>query len=183
MINIIITTFYFLLPAYLANMAPPIFAKIDWLKFFNKPVDNGLKLGNDYLFGSNKTWRGLLVATISGIITAGIQALLYRNFYFFNNISLINYPRYWLIFGFCAGWGAILGDLIKSFFKRRLRIKSGNSWPIFDQLDFIIGFFVATYWIANPNWQIILVAILITLILHPLTNIIAYFLNLKKVWW
>lgn len=180
--EIIITTLYFLLPAYLANMAPPLFGNAGWLKFLAKPVDGGIKLGDDYLFGSGKTWRGLVSAAIVGDIIAGIQSLLYSNFYF-SEISLINYHRSWLIFGFCAGLGAILGDLVKSFFKRRVHIASGRPWPVFDQLDFIIGFFVATYWLVRPDWQIMLTAVLMTLVLHPLTNIIAYFLKLKKVWW
>ena len=182
MIDIVITTFYLLLPAYLANMAPPGFANAGWLKFLDKPVDGGLRFGKDYLFGSSKTWRGLVAATIAGVIVAGIQSLLYSNLYF-NEISLINYHRHWLIFGFCAGLGAILGDLVKSFFKRRLHIGSGGPWPVFDQLDFIVGFFVATFWLVRPDWQIMLAAALMTLVLHPLINIIAYFLKLKKVWW
>lgn len=182
MIKTIITTIFFLLPAYFANMAPVIFNNMGWLNFLAKPIDGGFKLNNDYIFGFNKTWRGLVSAIIVGVIITGIQSLLYSNSYF-NGISLINYHRNWLVFGFCAGTGAILGDLIKSFFKRRVHIVSGKSWPVFDQLDFIIGFFVATYWLVMPNWQIVIIAFLITLILHPLTNIIAYFLKLKKVWW
>lgn len=182
MIEIIIKTLYLLLPAFLANMAPPIWGKLGWWKFLAKPIDGGNKWGKDFIFGSGKTWRGLVVATITGIVVAGIQSLLYGNLYF-NEISLINYHRSWLIFGFCAGLGAILGDLLKSFFKRRVHIASGGAWPVFDQLDFIVGFFVATYWLVRPDWQIILVAALMTLVLHPLTNVIAYFLKLKKVWW
>jgi CDP-2,3-bis-(O-geranylgeranyl)-sn-glycerol synthase len=141
-----------------------------------------MKLGRDYLFGSGKTWRGLVSATIVGMLAAGLQALLY-DFSWFNEISLINYQRSWLAFGFCAGAGAILGDLIKSFFKRRVHISSGGSWPVFDQLDFIVGFFVATWWLLQPGWEVLLAAAVLTLILHPLTNIIAYSLKLKKVWW
>lgn len=179
---IIIKTLYLLLPAYLANMTPPIFNTLGWLNFLAKPIDGGKKLGNDYLFGPHKTWRGLVVAVLSGIVVAGLQSWLYNNWYF-NEISLIDYQRNWLIFGLCAGSGAILGDLIKSFFKRRLHIVAGDAWPIFDQLDFILGFFLATFWLIKFDLKIFIISILLTLILHPLTNFLAYFLKIKKVWW
>lgn len=180
--DLIIKTFYLLLPAYLANMAPPGFANAGWLKFLAKPVDGGRKWRGDYLFGSSKTWRGIVSATIVGIIVGGIQATLYDSLYF-GGLSLVNYHRYWFIFGLCGGLGAILGDLAKSFLKRRMHIKSGAPWPVFDQLDFIVGFFVATWWLVHPSWQVMTIGLAMTLILHPFTNVIAYFLKLKKVWW
>ena len=96
---------------------------------------------------------------------------------------MINYQSNFIIFGLLAGLGAILGDLVKSFFKRRLGIKSGQSWPIFDQLDFIAGFLFFTYYFSTPSINIIITTCLITLILHPLTNLISYWLGFKKVWW
>lgn len=182
MINLIIQSFYFALPAYLANMSPVIFDKLKFLKFLKKPIDGGKKLGGDFIFGANKTWRGLVSAVIFGVLIAGLQALLY-NYYFFYNISMVNYPKYYLLFGFLAGLGAILGDLAKSFFKRRLGISSGKSWPVFDQLDFVAGFLLFTYWLARPSVDLIAVLFLITLILHPLTNTISYLIGFKKVWW
>ena len=174
MLILIFQAIYFVLPAYLANMMPVFFAKLGWLKSLGQPI-------NEPLFGTNKTWRGIISAIFGGIIISGIQALL-LNFVFFINLSIYSYHN-WLIFGFLAGLGAILGDLFKSFLKRKKGIKSGGSWPVFDQLDFIVGFFIFTYWLARPDWQIIVTAIILTLILHPLTNIIGYALGIKKVWW
>jgi CDP-2,3-bis-(O-geranylgeranyl)-sn-glycerol synthase len=37
------------------------------------------------------------------------------------------------------GLGAGLGDSVKSFFKRRMNIERGESWPVFHQLDFFVG--------------------------------------------
>jgi len=182
MLDLILKAFYLVLPAYLANMAPPIFGRFGWLKSLNRPVDGGIKLGRDYLFGQTKTWRGIMAAVIFGLLTTGIQAWLY-DFDFFRNLSLINYGQDFIWFGILAGLGAILGDLVKSFFKRRLHLKSGDAWPIFDQLDFIAGFFLFTWYFVRPDWQIILTVCLMTLILHPLVNIIGYFLRFKKVWW
>jgi CDP-2,3-bis-(O-geranylgeranyl)-sn-glycerol synthase len=182
MVDLILKSFYLILPAYLANMAPVIFAKAGLLKFAAKPIDGGKKFGGDFIFGAGKTWRGIVAAIIGGLIIAGLQAFLYGQD-FFRQISLINYPVIWPLFGLLAGLGAILGDLAKSFFKRRAGIASGRSWPVFDQLDFVAGFFVFTYFFVRPSWEIIVTAAFMTLILHPLTNLIAYLLKIKKVWW
>jgi len=182
MLNIIISAFYFALPAYVANMCPVIFAKLGLLKSLNKPIDAGAQLDGHDLFGQNKTWRGLVAGTIGGIAVALLQDAVYF-LPAFHSISLIDYHNQWLAFGTLAGGGAIIGDLIKSFFKRRIGIKPGASWPIFDQLDFIAGFFLFTCFIALPDWTIILTVCIMTLVLHPLVNIIGYLVGFKKVWW
>jgi len=163
-------------------MAPVIFDKLKLLRFLSKPIDGGRKWGSNYIFGSGKTWRGIVSAGIVGILVAWLQAYLYQ-FQYFADISLLVYPQWFVVFGLLAGLGAILGDLAKSFFKRRAGIKSGMAWPVFDQLDFIIGFFIFTYLIVWPMPEIVITVMLITLVLHPLTNLISYGLGIKKVWW
>ncbi|MFA5047704.1 MAG: CDP-2,3-bis-(O-geranylgeranyl)-sn-glycerol synthase [Patescibacteria group bacterium] len=182
MISLIIKSFYLILPAYLANMAPPLFGRLGWLEFLNRPVDGGKKLGDNLLFGKNKTWRGLAAAVIFGVLTTLIQLGL-SHWQFFRGISLIDYSSNWLVFGLLAGSGAILGDLAKSFFKRRLGRKPGTAWPVFDQLDFVVGFFIFTWWLVAPTWLVVLVIVVMTLILQPLVNILAYIFKFKKVWW
>lgn len=179
---VILQSFYFILPAYGANMMPVIFAKLNWLNCLAKPIDNGKLFAGQEIFGSHKTWRGLVVGVLGGIIVAGGQALL-QSTHIGSLLSLNNYSDNWLLFGFLGGAGALLGDLLKSFFKRRFRITSGSAWPIFDQLDFIVGFFLLTIWLFNPGWLIIMTIFGLTVLLHPLTNIIAFFLGIKKVWW
>lgn len=181
MLNLILTALFFVLPAYVANMMPVFFAKAGWLKALDRPVDGGHKLGNQEIFGSHKTWRGLVAGTLGGIVTALLLAGL-CNLPFFNNLALFNYSQYWFAFGALAGSGAILGDLIKSFFKRRIGIKPGSTWLVFDQLDFVFGFFLFTAIIVWPGWKIFVVACLATLILHPLSNILGKLLGLKKNW-
>lgn len=182
MINTILVSLYFILPAYFANMCPVIFDKLGWLKFLAKPIDGGKKYYGEPLFGANKTWRGLIAGIIGGLIITGLQAYGYRSLFFFN-LSLVDYSAVWIQLGILGGAGAIIGDLIKSFFKRRVGIKAGGAWPVFDQLDFIIGFLVFTGFIFVPNWINILTVCLMTLLLHPLTNIISYLIGWKKVWW
>jgi CDP-2,3-bis-(O-geranylgeranyl)-sn-glycerol synthase len=164
-------------------MCPVIFAKLGLFKSLAKPIDGGRIMNGQPLFGANKSWRGLLAGIIGGLIISGIQAILFRTSPFFQDLSLFDYRPIWIYFGILAGTGAIIGDLIKSFFKRRVNIKAGDSWPIFDQLDFIFGFFIFTFFIFWPGWSVFIIVCLITLILHPLTNIISYLIGWKKVWW
>jgi CDP-2,3-bis-(O-geranylgeranyl)-sn-glycerol synthase len=182
--TIAISAFYLLLPAYFANMAPVVFNKRNWLEFLNRPIDGGRHLNGRPILGPNKTWRGLVSGIILAMVVASIQGCLYEH-YGFNLISLFDYsqPLTLLIFGFLAGFGAIFGDAAKSFFKRGIGIKSGKSWPVFDQLDFVIGFLVFTCLIVKPSLEIILACLVISIILHPLINILAYLLRIKKVWY
>jgi len=85
-----------------------------------------------------------------------------------------------LIFGTLAGFGALIGDAIKSFFKRQLQIPPGKSWIPFDQIDYILGgaFFTAFY--IRLTLQQYLLAFLLFFLLHFIFNYLGYFLKLRK---
>ena len=185
--NLILNSLYFILPAYFANMCPIIFK---WIPFGGKPVNEGL-------FGSHKTWRGFYVGYIGALIILALQFYLQKkgltipinpdNFAFYskNNAgTLLDYEQINIFFyAFLFGIGAITGDTLKSFFKRRLKIAPGQPWFPFDQLDFIVGalVFLSPFYITP--WKNTLVILIITPLLHFLANATAYLLRLKKVWW
>jgi len=178
---IILQSLYFILPAYLANMAPVIFR---WISLLNFPVDCGKSWRGERLFGEHKTYRGLISGTLTGILIVFLQ---HKYSSYFKDIELMDYNYFSgqkiILIGICFGAGALLGDLIKSFFKRRLRIKDGHSWFPFDQLDFVIGSLITVSPFYFPPLPNLIVIFLITPILHLLTNIFAYLIGLKKVWW
>lgn len=183
MTTLIISTLYALLPAYVANMAPVIAQRLNFLPRLARPLDGGHKIGRNYIFGTNKTWRGFAVGVASAMLVGVAQYFLWQ----FNVVrlrSVIDFSRVDPVtFGFIGGMGAMGGDLIKSFLKRRFAIASGNAWPIADQLDFVLGYFGATYFFVFWQLPILLAGLILTLIFHPLTNLIAYLLAIKKVWW
>ena len=85
--------------------------------------------------------------------------------------------------------GSMLGDIIASFFKRRLGLKRGAPLFIIDQLDFVFGSWILTFLLA-PVWfeknftpMILLIILIITPILHRLTNIIGYRIGAKREPW
>lgn len=107
-------------------MAPALFSKI---KFFQKPIDFNIKFMGKPLLGKNKTFKGIITGLFLAILITLIQTILFKQGHF-QNISLIDYSKInFLFFGFLMGFGAICGDLIESFFKRRINLKPGQ--PLF----------------------------------------------------
>lgn len=184
MILLILQSIYFIVPAYFANMAPVIANKMKILREINKPIDMNAKFEDGKpIFGKNKTFRGLIVAVLTGILFAYIQLALY-NLTFFRNISITNYSNP-ILLGFLLGTGAITGDLIKSFFKRRLNIRPGKPFIPLDQTDFVIGAYIFAFPVYYKiiTWQIILTSLIASFMLHIIVNHLAYYLKIRKEKW
>jgi len=176
----VLSVLYFMLPAYIANMAPVLVRRFN---VFNIPIDAGRKAKDGRpVFGTNKTWRGVIAAVIFGTSIFALQQRLYV-IPFWKGISIINYPIHPAMLGFALSFGAILGDLVESYFKRRINIPSGKPWIPFDQVDFVFGALVFSmlYYVA-PLW-VWGVAIVISPLLHIITNHIAYYLKIRKQKW
>jgi CDP-2,3-bis-(O-geranylgeranyl)-sn-glycerol synthase len=181
--TIILPALYFFLPAYIANALPVVSKKLNILKFLAFPVDGGKKLAGKSLFGKSKTVRGFVVGVIGALIIAYLQYLL-TAVSFFNEISLVEYSlKFSLLLGFLLGSGALLGDLIKSFIKRRIGIESGHPWIIADQIDYVVGALLLVSFVFVPSLNHIIFLLLFSPLLSFIANVIAYFTGIKKVWW
>lgn len=183
LILLILQSTYFIIPAYFANMAPVIAKKIKILKSADKPIDNNKQLNGKPIFGRNKTYRGFIVAIIAGIILAYVQKAVYV-ISFFKWISIIDYSNPLLI-GFLLGTGAITGDLIKSFFKRRANIAPGKKFIPFDQTDFVFGAYIFIYpvYYGQITLLLIMTSLIASFFLHILINHISFYLGIRKVKW
>lgn len=181
---LIIQSLYLMLPCYLANSSPVLSKNM--LKSFAKPVDFGVRFRGKPLLGTHKTWRGLLFAVVVGMAIFFIQKILYR-YAFFQNLSIIDYnifySRYSVLPGFLLGFGAMFGDMVKSFFKRQFDIKAGDRWIPFDQIDFIIGALVFLSFIYIPSWQAVLILLIFTPLIHITANHVAFYLKIRKEKW
>ncbi len=175
-IGIIIKASWLMLPAYIANPTAVIFGG-------GTPIDLGKKWKDRRrILGDGKTFRGLLGGTACGIVLGLIQMQV-TSFEFLGTFTLISIVT--------LSFGALLGDMIKSFFKRRLGYERGAKFPLVDQLDFVAGAWILTY-AFDPVWfrdnflsypWIMVTVILFTPLLHRLTNIIGYYAKLKKEPW
>ncbi len=177
---LVLQAFYFALPIYFANMAPVFVAS---LSILGKPIDGGRLYHGQPLFGSHKTWRGFIAGILFAIFTVFLQSLAAERG-MLSSVALVDYTRIsWVLLGVLMGLGALGGDLLKSFFKRRLSRPSGSSWVPFDQLDFVLGGLALTALYVWPGWDVALFLIIATPLLHYLMNRLAFFCGLKQVPW
>jgi len=175
MLEYILSLIWFYFPAGAANMAPVLFK---WFPFLNYPVDFGKKFADKPIFGPHKTYRGFVFGILAAVAWLALQRFVYNiNLAY----TLIDYNsiNIWYL-GFLMGFGALLGDLVRSFVKRRLDIAPGKSWFPWDQIDFIIGAIIFSYLYIPLSIDRILVAVILGVILHPAFNYMGYILKIKK---
>lgn len=137
----IVEVTWLLIPAALANMAPVFAARYNWLPALNIPIDNGLIWHDTRLLGDKKTIRGFIIAGLAAALVGLFRGAILQS-------TII-------------GLSALLGDAAFSFFKRRLGIPPGSSWVPFDQIDFVIGALIATWFFIPLSLSHIIYALII----------------------
>lgn len=182
MIQDILFAMWFLLPAALSNSAPVFAAAIPGLKKFNAPIDGGRKIGGHDILGPHKTWRGIIAGIVVSTFVLWLQQLLAANFEWAQFITgEVNYASLpVLLLGPAFAIGALGGDAIESFFKRRIGIKSGKSWLPFDQLDYIIGSVLISMLFVVVSPMQYLWMFIIWFGVHLVASFVGYKLGLKK---
>lgn len=176
-----LTTLYFILPAYFANGGALLFGG-------GTPVDFGKSDSKGARWiGDGVTWRGVVAGTIIGTITGAVQGylapMLIPAIKPYLITPIITSVSSGILIGFLLGFGALLGDALGSFLKRRLGIGRGKPAPILDQLDFIIVALILVSPAVELNLVFVVWALVLTLIIHLVTNTGAYLLGLKDVWY
>ena len=188
MIKFIFMCLWYLLPAALGNHTASCGNRL-WLPAIFKnllaklafPVDLGARLSGKEIFGKNKTWRGLVVGILAGIATAGIQALLFFNTDFFRYNTLVDFGRVnFIMLGALMGGGALVGDLIKSFIKRRLDVPPGRPWFPYDQLDWIAGAIILSSIVYVPAPGVVAVTALLYVGVHLCSDRVVCHMGMKK---
>lgn len=160
----------FFLPAGIANMSPVLANQIPLLRDWGVPLDFGKSFRGTRIFGKNKTWRGLIFGTIMGGLSAVVISKLNAN-------TIVTIAPFWV--GILLGFGALLGDAVESFFKRRRGIASGEQWFPFDQTDYIIGGLLLVYpFVQIPLWAVTTIFV-VYFLLHLIISFLGYLLNLK----
>ena len=177
---------YFMLPAYLANVSALIFGG-------GTPVDFGRNFRDGRrIIGNGVTWRGTIIGTLIGafigILQGSVSAYYGNIFSLIPGIMVIQGPIptsiiQGALIGLFLGGGALIGDAAGSFIKRRIGIERGKPAPLLDQLDFVIGALVFASLIVFIPLNMIIIILIISIVLHPLTNMIAYLIGMKDVWY
>jgi CDP-2,3-bis-(O-geranylgeranyl)-sn-glycerol synthase len=160
--TIIIEALKFIFPAYCANAVPVIAGG-------GRPMDFGKNFFDGKpVFGKNKTFRGFFFGLAVGVAVGLVEW------------SLFSYP---FLFSVLSPLGALLGDLVAAFMKRRLGIAPGDLLPIIDQVDFVVGAILFSLPLAILYWELAVAVFIITPPIHLLTNFLAYKLKFKKNPW
>ncbi len=177
-----------LLPAYLASA----FATLP--RGRGPPMDFGRTWRRDgrRVFGPSKTWSGFLVGSSLAVPFGVLEAWL----------ILIAPPNLELVPRWAptvleavpivalVTFGAMTGDALGSFVKRRFGRESGARTILLDQLPFVLlpigvgalvdpALFVGVF----ASWEALLWLLVITLGLHSAFNLIGFHAGLKKVPW
>ena len=178
---------WIMMPAYLSNT----FAVITGGKF---PIDQG-KIHSDgnRILGDGKTWSGLIGGTFGGLVIGYLQ-INHGNIVIDTIANSKNY-NFWgensLAIIFLLAFGALLGDMTASFFKRRKKLNRGDKSPLLDMFDFI-GMALFLTLIFDPAWlkswildgyAPLFTLLVATPLLHRGVNIIGYKLGIKNEPW
>jgi CDP-2,3-bis-(O-geranylgeranyl)-sn-glycerol synthase len=156
-LNTITGTIWRYLPAYFANATPVALGG-------GPPLDGGEKwLDGKPFLGSHKTLRGCIVGILAGTLIGALQGSI--------------------MVGLAQGVGAILGDLLSSFLKRRLDVAPGESFPLLDQLDFIIVAVVLSQPFTRASLQEIIIILIVTAPIHYFMNYVSWLIKMKEHPW
>jgi CDP-2,3-bis-(O-geranylgeranyl)-sn-glycerol synthase len=179
--------FWYILPAYIANG----FAVFAGLLPSRHPIDRGRLFNDGYsLFGPGKTWEGFFGGFFSGVILGIVQVItapVLLNLIQqaglvlppdFLPVVLLSIPLVIVV-----SLGALVGDLIGSFIKRRLKIARGKPAPLLDQLDFLLMALFFGLFVYPLPLLLALFLLIVTPIIHLLANAIGYRIGVKEVPW
>jgi CDP-2,3-bis-(O-geranylgeranyl)-sn-glycerol synthase len=182
MLQEIFLALWFFLPAGIANMVPIFVAHIPALKRFDAPIDFGRTFRGQRIFGSHKTWRGLVAGIIFGTLTLWLQQLAVAHWQLLADWTRqIDYDQLpTLIVGPLFAIGALGGDAIESFFKRQRGVAPGHGWFPFDQTDYIIGGAIATASFVSLSLLQYLWLLTLWLAVHLVASAIGYLLGVKE---
>ena len=180
MLELVAGALWAMLPAYVPNNAAVLAGG-------GQPIDGGREMGGRRVLGDGKTWRGTAVGTLAGLalaallnvaVTPAAEGLL--------GFTLPTFPP---LAALGLALGAMLGDIGASFVKRRSGRERGASFPGLDQLDFVVGALLLAFLFA-PDWTLetftlarVAVILVVTPLLHVVTNVIAYVIGAKNEPW
>jgi len=178
-IETIVVAFWAMLPAYVPNNAAVVAGG-------GRPIDGGRTWGEKRVLGDGKTWRGTAAGILAGVALAAVLSAIAEPA---SSAIGIDVPAFTPFAAIGLAAGAMLGDILASFLKRRSGRQRGAMFPGLDQLDFVVVSLPLTALLAFEwfravfTWEVILVVVILTPILHVTTNVIAYKLGLKNEPW
>ena|SRR3989344_2828744 len=158
-------------PAYCANAFPVVMKG-------KKPLDFNKRLGKERLLGKSKTIEGTVGGIAIGILIGLLQIQIHP--FFPEELGLMQFTLSLII---ALSVGALFGDIIGSFIKRRLGIQPGKKTVPLDQLDFLVFALIFAGFFVIIDMKIIITLVVLTPPIHLITNFIGHSAKLKKRPW
>ena len=172
----------------MANATPVVFGG-------GMPIDGGRKfIDGRPIFGPGKTVRGFIAGLVAGTLVGSLQWLATEAFgiwqggqhwvsewfrQYYSSIA-VSGALGAVTLGFMLALGALLGDMMGSFVKRRLGLPRGSRAIGLDQLGFVAIALLLASLVASIGWQMVVVLFVLTLPIHMGTNFLNYKLGLKS---
>lgn len=167
----IVQAIWFIWPAYCANAFPTVAGG-------KRPLDFNKKLGSNRILGSSKTVEGTFSGIVFGIFIGLIQMSMHG--YLPQNLGFLQFNTAILVL---LSTGALVGDIVGSFIKRRMNIKPGDPAILLDQLGFLVMALIFVSLVYVPSPAMIAILLVLTPVIHVGTNILGYILKLKSHPW
>ncbi len=157
LLQMVFMSFVLIAPAFIANSVPV-------LARGKRPIDRGKNLWDGKrILGDGKTIEGFLAGLAMGTLSGAI----------------FGYP----LESFLLSLGALCGDMVGAFIKRRLGIARGKPAPVLDQIDFVVGALAFVYPVYQYAPEQALFLLIVTPPIHLVANVFAYLLKLKQYPW
>jgi len=146
-----------------------------------RPIDGNRTWRGKPILGQGKTWEGFALGVIVGALVGALQMFAYPFLPWDLSPVKLDIVQMTPLIGALLGAGAMFGDMVGSFIKRRIGIPRGRPAPLLDQLDFIFGMFLFLSFVHPLKWEWVVILVIITPVIHLTANFIAYLLKLKDV--
>ncbi len=198
--------FFLLVPSFIANGMMVITGKIKGIPRY--PIDGGRTFRDGKrILGDGKSWNGVIGGWISGFVISvlfcwyffgliynGENYGIFASDSFINQTYIHNFIRHvynqdgivwsgYILSQLFIALGSPIGDMIGSFFKRRVKRERGEVFLFWDQNDFIIvSAAIASIWFPI-TWIYWVFLLLFTPLMTAFANYIGFLMGKKDVPW
>ncbi|HEU0301238.1 MAG TPA: CDP-archaeol synthase [Longimicrobium sp.] len=180
---------YLIAPLLVGAVLSGLAIRYDLVPALRRPIDGGRTWRGRPLFGPNKTWRGVLTVCVGNAIGVGLQCTVLHDVPALRAIELFDYGAVngWLL-GLLIGLLTALAELPNSFMKRQSGVVAGGPgsgvsgafFYVLDQVDVLIGLWLAYALVMRVTPERVLLSFLILFFGHQLVTVVGYGLGMRR---
>ncbi|HST05491.1 MAG TPA: CDP-archaeol synthase [Chloroflexia bacterium] len=187
----VVRILWVILPVVVAGIAQSVAIRANLMAWAARPLEVGVRLRGEPLFGANKTWRGVLIMATVTPACAWLLSFVLSSDQLPRGLAQLAEPGTAAALGLLMGLGYSLGELPNSFLKRRLGIAPGNRpggpgsiiFYFIDQADSVAGVTLLLWVVYTPSFQVLLGLFVVGSLVHIAFDMLLYLFEVKKVQW